>query len=293
MNRRELIKQGTAALLAASTLNTAALPACKKEQCTLPNEKPLVVTFTGPFCFWEEQSQSETTIYAMAAPVGRTFSLPHQPWMGTSTNETQLNVGSTVPNSPIFQLKGLDGAKEMRCQGVEIYTASQGSCSDSVPPQPGACTPPLFMLELPLPDLMIGLNTTCVEINNGQEQLVASRVSFFYQKARLQGIQVQQAGNCAYQPLFQNDACLPMATLGVNLTPTVIPDPGHVHATQVFYQMMTMCPWLKLNTIKFPCTPAGNSCPTVVNVGDGADCKVPQMMLTPTLPGQRRGKATK
>ncbi len=292
MNRRELIKQGTAALLTASALNTVALSECKKEQCLPGHEKPLVVTFTGPFCFWDEQSKSERSIYAMAAPVGRAFSLPHQPWMATSTNETQLDVGEPVPNSPTFQLKGLEGAKELKCQGVEIYTAPQGSCGISVPPQPGACAPPLFMLELPVPDTMIGLNTTCIKLNNGPQRLVASRVSFFYKKANLPGIQVQQSGGCAYQPLFNNDDCLPMATLTVNLTPVIIPDPGHKHATQVFYQMMTICPWLGLNQIEFPCTPAGNGCPQVVAVGDGADCKVPQMMLTPAAPVQK-GKVHK
>lgn len=287
MNRRELIKQGTAALLTAPALNTVALSECRKAQCLPDREKPLVVIFTGPFCFWDEQSRSERSIYAMAAPVGRNFSLPHQPWMATSTNETQLDVGITVPSFPTFELKGLEGAREFKCQGVEMYTASQGSCGSSVPPQAGACAPPLFMLELPVPDIMIGLNATCVQFNGGSQQFLASRVSFFYRKANLAGIQVQQSGMCAYQPLFDNDACLPMATLTVNLTPVVIPDPGHKHATQVFYQMMTICPWLGINQIEFPCPPGGNGCPKMSEVGDGADCKVPQMLLTPITPARK------
>jgi hypothetical protein len=89
-----------------------------------------------------------------------------------------------------------------------------------------------------------------------------------------------------FVPDFSNDKGLPSATLRINLTPLSVLDPTHQHANEVFFQMLTMFPWVKVNSVKF-CSglPVNDPCK---QAGPGTDCQAPLFMLEPAVPSGKK-----
>jgi hypothetical protein len=254
--------------------------------------RDLVVTFAGPFCFWQEDGK----IKVMSPPVGPTYSkYPHQPWFGTSTNEIAVN----VPLATDFHLDLGEYKSPPAPQrtGTPIFLYEQGQ---------GTGAKPLFNLYVPVPNVIIGLRPTVVRMVCAQATpdplchkftVLASGTSFVYQRVYPEQIKIKKdpSGNEFFKPCFTNDESLQANALGIHLTPLDRrPDPGHRHAKEVWGQMLDMYPWIKKEITNIDFCPTFDPAACVFDpercelpsktpqhplVGPGGDCQVPIMDL--------------
>lgn len=295
MNRRDLLKRtGTLAL---------GLPALRASGAAGPlsqaGTRELIVSFNGAFCFW----MYADSILVMAPPVGPDYECaPHQPWVGTSMNETQISLqpGETpcynlnmgpLPSGSRLSNDLFAGTPALK-YGQEEYLGADA----------------LFKLTVPMPDKIIGVRPTCVDIHyrpkpplkghspkqggQGEHETYASGLTFIYRSVDLSQVQLVQlpclGKNPAFAPFtpcFENDKDLPAAFLGVHLTKLdQHPDKEHRHAGYVWSQMLSMYPWLleSIKGITFKSfNPASCKCPSkLIDIGPGNDCEVPIMLLT-------------
>jgi hypothetical protein len=297
MKRRDLLKTAGTMMLAAPAVRASAL---------VQNQtKNLVVAFSGPFCFWQENG----SIKVMAPPVGPTYpKAPHQPWTGTTTNTTPISVlaGTTLA----LEIVGYTPPAVTAASGTPSFQYGQGS---------GGGVSPLFNLTVPNPNVMIGVGATGVKMvcRPGtpdpyctQFMIFASGVSMLYQNVSLDGVSIKNGSAEFFKPCFTNDTSLQEATLGVHLTPLDRhPDPNHGHAKDVWSQMLDMYPWMKTEITGIDFCPDFDptACPPTCNpqeshntkerdtpqrllVGPGGNCEVPPMILTSGGPGGRMKK---
>lgn len=280
MNRRDLLKRAGALV--------AGLPALRASSLTNPmvqsDGKYLVVTFSGPFCFWDD---AETKKYIVMAPlVGKNVtSAAHQAWAATSENETILN-SRPCPVSPEYELN-IPGDRSPKISGTKPYLYPQEG------PR-GKET--LFTLSVSYPDEIIGIHPTMVTFTSThaavQSGLLAAGLTFVYKNVDVDGTKIMltqkvspKSSACVplepYQACFQNDASLPTATLGIHLSRVDQKGNGHAHANLVWGKMQEMYPWMEKTGVHFPhFNPAG--CPPGPGksaIGPGNDCEVPIMML--------------
>jgi hypothetical protein len=266
---------------------------------TCAGVKPFCINFNGPFCFWLE----ETHVKVMAPPVGATFMYPHQAWMATASNETQINVESGTDLT--LNIKGYTPTPDYRTGGTTAFSYPQGTG--------GEPAIPMFNLRVPKPYMAIGVHPTVVkmrcknptECKNSTEcyctkfSAFSSGVTFFYPAVDLEGMTVMTDGpnsTTLFRPCFTNDEILPNATLAVNLTPTtpVNDDHEHIHAKAVWQAMLSMYPWMreeitgidfcpnfKPSECAFDPRSCGESKEPMPMVGPGNDCQVPIMCLPP------------
>jgi hypothetical protein len=285
VRRRDLMKVAGSLALGAPAVRAAALLNSPANPVTQSQTKNLVIAFSGPFCFWQESGD----IKVMAPPVGPTNPrVPHQPWIGTTTNETAIRVapGTTLT----LGIDGYTAPASAQLSGTPSFPYEQGQ---------GSGAPPLFNLVVPIPNVIIGVRPTVVKMvcSAGesypyctQYTAFASGLSFLYQNVALDGVHID--GLAGFKPCFTNDASLQDATLGVHLTPLDRhPDPDHRHAKQVWAEMLGMYPWIQkeITGIKFcpnfdpaSCTFDPSQCADSKNpiqVGPGSDCEVPIMTL--------------
>src|SRR5882672_4211648 len=98
MKRRDLLKGAGTLVLGAPAVRAAALLKSNAEPTPQGNTKDLVVAFAGPFCYWQglhESSDNCQCITVMAPPVGPDYTkAPHQPWLGTTSNEKKIEVAA-------------------------------------------------------------------------------------------------------------------------------------------------------------------------------------------------------
>ena len=105
MKRRDFLKQGGVAALGAPAAATL-LAASAGSLAAQPTVKDLVVSFTGPYCFWWNTTETSPSIKVMVPPVGPCYPLaPHQPWVGTSQNEKPITTEQLKENGINFCLK--------------------------------------------------------------------------------------------------------------------------------------------------------------------------------------------
>lgn len=292
-------------MLAAPAVRASALIKSNAEPAPQSQTKSLVVVFSGPFCFWQENG----SIKVMAPPVGPTFrKAPHQPWTGTSTNTTPINVpaGTTLT----LAIDGYTPPPITAASGAALFQYGQGS---------GSGVTPLFNLTVPNPNTMIGVGATGVKMvcTPGttdpyctQFMVFASGVSLLYQNVSLDGVSIKNGSAEFFKPCFTNDSSLQDATLGVHLTPLDRhQDPNHIHAKEVWSEMLDMYPWMKTEITGIDFCPDFDptACPPSCNpqaghqskehealrrllVGPGGNCEVTPMILTPGGPA---GKAKK
>jgi hypothetical protein len=328
MNRRDLLKQGGAALLAASSVRATAL--ADRTVSKSNDLQDLVISFSGPFCYWPESDAEGDYIRIMAPQVVKPFCAPHLPWVGTTANEARFKWCPTKTYE--YDLTGLK-SRTVTYSGTTMCSFNQETCRDPLPaPPPGCrkcptefstshssssvlpphgtnspqevydCCPALFWIRVPIPDRFIGINPTCVEFtpNRPDGPKYASGVNFFYENRPdapidLENIRIvcpQPPGGFDFHADFQNDHGLPSATLRINLSPlNSHDDPNHTHAKQVFFQMLKMFPWVDVKSIKFCDRPVqnGNAC-SGAQVGPGDDCLAPVFLLMPQTAGKRTPK---
>lgn len=312
MNRRDLLKQaGT--LLAASALPVNALVNNQDQ----PGQD-LLVTLTGPFCYWKEQGHMR-----VMAPriVGSAFCcFPHTPWLATTANEAVIPWENDDPKiTRHYQLTGVQ-SRTTQPSGTTLCSFPQDTCGTPPPPedckgckptrkskqpkQPKQsaedyhCCPALFDIMLPYPDLLIGINPTCVQFDNGPKETFASSINCLYRNTTEHPVALNSVKFESVPPItppppaftfvpdFSNDQGLPSATLRINLTPLSVLDPNHLHAKEVFFQMLTMFPWVEIKSVEFcsgltvtePCKQAG----------PGTDCQAPLFMLDGMAPSRKK-----
>src|SRR5437764_8794074 len=99
MNRRDLLKQAGAALMAASSVAVPVI-ACNKVSAE-SRLQDLMISFSGPFCYWPENGYMRV----MAPQVVKNFCVPHLPWVGTTANEKRLQWCQTQTYR--YELEGL------------------------------------------------------------------------------------------------------------------------------------------------------------------------------------------
>jgi hypothetical protein len=287
MNRRNLLRGAGSLALGLPALSASRLMASPLLE-TSSSVKDLIVTFTGPFCFWLEKN----SMRIMAPPVGTDSLAQHRGWIGTSTNETVLNSKSTS-SPPVYALTGVPQQSALPTpSGTPLFNYEQG-------------TPlgrnPLFNFNAPFPQSMAGARPTDVNITeteNHGPQMLGAAINFYYKSVNLADVWVTMNGENFFQPCFTNDNDLPCAILGIHLTPlNQFPDHHHVRAKYVWRRMRSMYPWMDkdvhgITFLKFDtasCPPpdakAANSAgaeDSVGNLGNGPGhvCEVPVMMLT-------------
>jgi hypothetical protein len=302
MNRRDFLKQaGVAAVgapAAASTLAGAASGVVNRSGI-----KNLRVTFDGPFCFWWHGD----SVKVMAPPVGPNYTdAPHQPWLGTTTNEIAIDVTVSPGPNLSLEIPGYIAWPYYKTAGTPSFEYKQGN---------GNGTPPLFNLTVPAPYTVIGVRPTAAKIlcapdvsdpYCNQWKIYASGMIFVYPIVDLTGVRVKNGPATFFTPCFTNDDSLPDATLSVNLTPLSLIDPNHGHAGYVWHQMVSMYPWMgqEIKGIAFCENYDPASCdfnPTTCvstpkprrpgpEFGPGSDCQAPIMNLTPGDGGSKRRK---
>ncbi|HTD22036.1 MAG TPA: hypothetical protein VK738_05245 [Terriglobales bacterium] len=301
MKRRDLLKATGALMLGAPALRASAL--------SCPTQPPLdlVVTFDGPFCFWQETQD----IKVMVPPVGPDcHGAEHQPWFGTTTNQIAVNVD---PGTNLtLAINGYVPPTDGPCRsGTSSFDYEQGA---------GKGSDPLFNLFVPIPDIIIGVRPTAAKMICApgvtdpyctQFAIYCSGWSFVYQNVNLNGVAITGPDPSKppfFTPCFTNDASLKEATLGVHLTPLDRhPDPEHKHAKKVWSQMLSMYPWMQteINGIDFCANFDPGSCnfdpakcistpkpghKHPLMVGPGSDCEAPIMGLNPPGSNPRRRK---
>jgi hypothetical protein len=293
MNRRDFLKRaGVVAVGASAAASTLAETARATPNPT--TAKDLRVTFNGPFCYWWQGD----SVKVMAPPVGLDFKkAPHKSWLGTTTNETVIDVPSGTNLS--LQIPGYTPWTSYKFGGTYYFECNQGT---------GTGTPPLFNLTVPAPYAVIGVHPTAARIickpvpdpycadDCNEWKIFASGLTFVYPIVDLTGVSVKNGSSTLFAPCFTNDDYLPDATLGVNLTPLQREDPNHDHAKLVWSQMVSMYPWMEaqITGIEFCANYKPASCdfdPKTCVVGPpatgapqfgpGSDCQVPIMGLMP------------
>jgi hypothetical protein len=325
MKRRDLLKGAGTLVLGAPAVRASALLKSNAEPAQ-SLIKDLVVAFAGPFCFWQGVPQGNCPdspacthcITVMAPPVGPNCpnrKIRHQPWVGTTANENAINVAPCTTLT--LNLPGYTSPTGPAYSGTQRFDYPQGSGS-------GAAEP-LFNLAVPIPDIIIGVRPTSVMMvcasgvpdNYCTEYCIyATGLSFVYKNVPLNGVSITNGSAPFFNPCFTNDAELKDATLGVHLTPLDRnPDLGHVHATQVWEQMLAMYPWMQKEITSIDFNPTFNpaSCDqpqcitrsdmsnhkkdhkkaksdhqTNLLIGPGNDCQVPIMNLPPPGPNNKR-----
>ncbi|HEV3318042.1 MAG TPA: hypothetical protein VG488_13775 [Candidatus Angelobacter sp.] len=314
MNRRDLLKQAGAMLLAgpyldASVFDNRVQPSpkvCPPSEAT----QDLTITFKGPFCYWKEGDY----IQVMAPPVGPSYCFPHIPWIGTTCNEVQI----PWQGAPTYELNGLEGLKprpgalsgEKICDFKQEKCTATKDCNNCVTEEskkynraprkkaakgePYTCCSALFSINVPPPDMIVGAFPTCAQFNppRPDQPYYASGVIFYYKNTpenpvTLNNINLATTGNSPiviFKPEFGFDKGLPSATLSINLTPKTPMDPNHTHAHNIFKQMCSMFPWIK-ESITFCGVPSGAPTPKrgarALFFGPGDDCQAPVFLLNP------------
>lgn len=285
MNRRDLLKQAGALAVGLPALRASGMAGSSAQS----DNKVLIITFNGPFCFWSEAKEKKYKV--MAPLVGTNFtSAAHQAWAATSQNEAILN-SSPCASSPEYELNIPESDRSPKISGTTVYQYPQeGKPEDQKT---------LFTLSVPNPDEIIGVRPTMVNFKSGraaaQSGLLAAGLTFVYRDVDVTKkiMLVQRPSNLPigpdkcpylnpYQACFDNDATLPTATLGIHLSRVDQRQNGHEHANFVWGKMEEMYPWMEKTTLDFPgFNPAG--CPPGPGkgaIGPGNDCEVPTMMLT-------------
>ncbi len=321
MNRRDLLKQAGAALVAASSVTVPVIAYNKASAETQLQD--LVVSFVGPFCYWQENDHMRI----MAPQVVKNFCVPHLPWVGTTANEKRLQWCQTQTYH--YALEGL-ASRTMNYSGETMCSFDQDTCGPKQPPgcltcpskeggptsskpRPNSktsssqeeydCCPALFDIKMPFPDLFIGINPTCLTFTPPRPDgpRYASAVNFFYKNDPQNPIDFQQIRlsllepkdkDFEFKPDFKNDHGLPTATLRINLSALDHrDDPDHKHAKEVFFQTLKMFPWMDVQSIDFCDRPAqvSDTC-ALLRVGPGDDCLAPVFLLRPTEASKRKSK---
>ena len=325
MNRRDLLKQAGATMLAASSVGVSSLVYAKPPEEDLQD---LVVTFSGPFCYWVEPDYMRI----MAPQVAGNFCVPHIPWVATTENEKRLQWCPTTTYH--YELEGIT-SRTTNYTGTTMCSFEQDTCG--TPPKTNICRecppilvcahgpatsnakssphlqstaraigeeyhccPALFDMQLPFPDLFVGINPTCVKFTPARKDgpHYASAVNFLYRNTKsapinfenLRLVSKDPPGGFDFHPDFKNDHGFPSATMRINLSPIENhDDPDHRHAQQVFFQMVKMFPWVDVQCIEFcdPAVKSGNACSTI-QVGPGNDCLEPVFLLKPQPPSKRK-----
>jgi hypothetical protein len=285
MNRRDLLKRTGTLVVGLPALRASSLT----NSMVQPDGKYLVVTFSGPFCFWTEAKEKKFTV--MAPLVGKNVTLAaHQAWAATTENETILN-SRPCAVSPEY---------ELHIPGPDRSPEISGTTAYRYPQEGPAGGKTLFTLSVRNPDEIIGIHPTKVNFKSpraaAQSGLLAAGLTFIYKNVDVTEIRLTQRVDpkssthpheCVplnpYQPCFDNDAALPTATLGIHLSRVDQKQNGHEHANFVWGKMEEMYPWMEKTTITFPgFNPAG--CPPGPGksaIGPGNDCEVPIMLLQP------------
>lgn len=301
MKRRDFVRGAGTLILGGTALKSSGLSSPGSATTAAPAEaRDLVVTFAGPFCYWQESGK----IKVMAPPVGPNFhAYPHQPWFGTTTNEIAVD----TQRGTDFELKLGDYTPPTKTDrsGTNLFPYEQGQ---------GTGAKPLFTLYVPAPKVIIGMWPTVVKMvcTPGTPDpictdytVLASGTTFLYENVAPEKVKFifADTGKDFFTPCFTNDAALPANGLGVHLTPLHRPDPGHLHAKEVWGQMIAMYPWMKkeITGIDFcpnfdtavcnfdPKLCSLNAKPHRIMVGPGGDCQVPIMDLG-TGPSYQRKK---
>lgn len=268
MNRRKLLKSAGVASLVAPFITAGVVLQRSKAQTA--STIPLMIVFSGPFVLWMNADGNPNLIRVVAPPVGPQYpDAPHWPWAGTTANETALNnlinpsLKLTMVFTPTSQLEA----------GVEIL-----SCPRPSPlPQPGPDSP-LFTLDVPNPDVIVGTNPTEICLDtcaaDGSNRLDrAAGAVFLYRQVDLNSVQLS-LDNGPYIPDFHIDvAAFPAATLGIHLSPCdCAVDWCHTHARAVVSRMQGLYSWIP-NIDFFPPT---QGCPTIAQ---GDDCQAPMIRV--------------
>jgi hypothetical protein len=310
MNRRDLLKQAGSLLLLGPALSASAFSReMPPLQCPTPAEtQDLIVSVLGPFCFWQEAEY----IRIMAPQIGPTCKrYPHVPFANTTCNNTII----PSAGSPAYTLQGLDSPVPRKAEpmGAPLAGFAQETCSSyDTGPQCTSCLPAkaqeagtpkatnkhsrsaeghvcckaLFTIELPLPDLIIGVSPECFRLppSKPEEKHYATAVKLFYKNTKenpviLGNIKLTNDGGSppfSFVPQFGYDKPLPAATLDFNLAPVNRKNQDH-HRQFVFNKMKSMFPWIS-NTLS-TCEPTDVPEGTAMT-GHGSNCIVPLMLLS-------------
>lgn len=283
MKRRDLLRQAGAAAIGLPMARAAAA-----FQSTSPRD--LLVTFSGPFCYWQEGNY----VKVMAPPVGTDSKVaPHQAWIGTHANEKKMHSAAvTTATQPEYSLSIPARSAFPKPAGTPTFSYEQDSHLGK---------PPLFNLRLPFPDQIIGIRPTSVRFDKQQPyQIFAAGWMCLYKNVEWSKVTVTEGKEDKpfFNPCFTNDELLSMASLGFFLTPlNQHPDEGHVRARHVWSKMLSMYPWMEseFRQIEFDPLFDPSKCSDVqqqsgagsqqhhetrVLVGPGNDCEVPGMLMT-------------
>jgi len=265
MNRRKLLKTAGVATLTAPFVTAGLYWQRSKAQAV--GAKPLVIVFSGPFVFWMNVGGNPNVIRAVAPPVGHTDpEAPHWPWIGTTGNEISLD---GISNTALKLAMSFTPGAQTVTAGLDILPCPRPN------PTPISLTSfPLFTLDIPAPDVIVGTNPTyiclgtCLADGSNQMKYAAGAI-FIYKNVDLGSVNLPVDSNL-YTPDFNIDIdVLPSATLGVYLTPCDCPtDWCHTHARAVISKMQGMYPWI--SEIDF--FPPVGACP---NIAHGDDCQAP------------------
>jgi hypothetical protein len=278
MNRRDLLKQGGALLLMGPALGATAFSKEKEKEQKASLECPpsaqtqdLIVSVLGPFCYWRyEEMPGQPYIRIMAPPgIGPESTIfKHIPYVVSTCKESEIPC-KPDPNHPVYALQGLEASapRPAIVSGAPLPQFRQEST-------PGA--KPLFAVELPVPDRIIGIFPQCFKLcpSKPDPKYYATAVRLFYKNVTLANVQLT-GKKFSFTPQFGYDDVLPVASLDINLAPQ---NRTHAasHQQYVFGQMESMFPWV--HDILSDCTLAGCR-PPVVATGGGSNCIVPVMSL--------------
>jgi len=290
MKRRDFLKQGGVAALGAPV---AASLLTASSGCGTRG-KDLVVSFTGPFCFWWNTVMRSITV--MVPEVGLACTdAPHQPWFGTSQNEKRVDVPINTDLS--LDLPGYKSPKSPK-EYNQLAPFGYEQTSDKKGPA-------LFNLTVPMPNKFIGIRPTSTRmkyVNKGSDDYrtkyitYASGLTFVYNKIDVKAVRIKQGSMDFFTPCFENDELLCSAGLGIHMTPLHTLDPGHEHANVVWRQMLAMYPWMQeITGIEFCPTFDPSSCKAScsstepdkrtdhprIMAGAGNNCEVPNMCFPP------------
>jgi hypothetical protein len=295
MKRRDLLKSAGTMMLAAPTVRASALGNLSLKARAQGQPSNLVVTFSGPFCFWQDGGQ----IKVMFPPIGAGDD-PHRPWVGTTAN-TQLLTGHTDFSLIVPGFSGQASKALALSGGTDLFTYSQGEPMGE---------PPLLNVFLPMPTHFVGIHPTSVQMictpstpdNYCKEYMVfASGVSLIYENLDIDGVVLNTMDSKEpapyYKPCFTNDLYVSEATMTFHLTAlNRVTDPNHTHAKRVWRKMLSMYPWMltEITGIEFchdfdysacpascrtSSTPKPDARPQDSLVGPSNDCEVPIMFL--------------
>jgi len=245
MKRRDLLKTAGTMMLAAPAVRASALMKSNSAPAAQSQTKPLVVVFSGAFCFWQDGDRFKV----MVPPVGKESKDPHLPWAGTTANSKALQ-GFPNFTLSVGGFTSSSGGALPPFTGTPYFSYEQG---------PGSGVPPLFNFFAPAPTQIIGIRPTSAKMicKPGttdpyctEYMIYASGLSFVYQNVDLDRVLItadsDQGPSAFYKPCFVNDASLAEATVTIHLTPlTRVEDPGHAHARYVWKQMVSMYPWMQ------------------------------------------------